>query len=209
MAGLGAYTSALGSFDSLQQADQKAHDLQAMQKVEHLSLRVGSDTLFVLNDGLVPSSLAYVHLTFPSGSTDKKIERKLPVGSSVSIPLSNASSVVIVTSLGNVFAPSLGSFLGVAQFTITFDRSGVSSSDGAMKILSVDSATYNSSELPLTFSWGQGEVHSYSYSRSISSGFGARVGWSDSRGLSVAREASFAVVRSGQIVADYLAQYLL
>ena len=209
MAGLGAYTSALGSFDSLQQADQKAHDLQAMQKVEHLSLKMGKDSLLVVNDGVIPSDLAYMHLTFPSGSTDRKLERQLPVGSSFSIPLTNASSAAIVTTLGNVFAPPLGPLFGGEQFTITFDRTGVPPSDGSVKILTVDSTAYNSSELPLTFSWGQGDVQSYSYSPSISSGFGTRLGWSDSRGLWVSREASVTVIRSGQIVGDYLAQYLL
>jgi hypothetical protein len=210
IAALEASSSTIGSLVSLQASHDRADQLESVQKIEHLSLTFSNGTLTVTNDGLVFSTVRYIHLTLASSSSDLALNQKMSVGQILQLGVRTATAISAVTSLGNVFwvsSPTQVSVSGTAKYAIVFDATGVSS--GASQVLTVDGRSYTLSQLPLTFNWASGETHTFAYSAGIPSGTGTRVGWSDTRGLSTSQSGQIAVNQSGQVIADYLTQYYL
>src|SRR5207245_10467697 len=161
----------------------------------------------VLNDGLITSQLAFLHLVYPSTSTDSRIAPTPPVNSTLSLSVHpSVARVAVVTDLGDVFWA--GSALG-GPFTVTFDAAGLSASLSNGTLARVDGTSYSLSQLPKTFSWAGRTVHNYSFAVGFHTGVGSRVGWSDTRGLVSARAGRLVVSQAGLIVADYQPQHLL
>lgn len=208
IAALEASSSTIGSLVSIQASHESADQLDSLQKIEHLTLKLSNGTLAVTNDGLVPSTVRYIHLTLSSTSSDLSINQKLSVGRTLQLSTQPASAISVITSLGNVFWTSSPTPpQGTGKDAITFDAAGISS--GSSQILTIDGTGYSLSQLPLTFNWASGEVHNFAYNSGIPAGSGTRVGWADTRGLVTWQSGQLVVTQSGQVIADYLTQYYL
>ncbi len=208
IAALEASSSTIGSIVSLQASHDRADQLDSVQKIEHLTLKLSNGTVLVTNDGLVPSTVKYLHLTLSTSSSDLSINQKLSVGQTLQLTTQTASAISAITSLGNVFwtsSPAPPQEIG--KFALTFDATGVSSGSG--QILSIDGTAYSLGQLPLTFNWANGEVHAFAYISGIPAGTGTRIRWSDTRGLSTSQGGQIVVTQSGQVIADYLTQNYL
>ncbi len=208
MAALEASSSTVGSLVSLQQSRDRADQLESVQKIEHLTLTQSNGTLTLTNDGLAPSTVKYLHLTLSSSSSDLKINQKLSVGQVLRLSVRTATAISAVTSLGNVFwVSSSRTDSGTGKYTIVFDATGVSS--GPSQLLTVDGVAYVFNQIPLTFNWASGDVHSFAYNPGIPAGSGSRVGWAGTRGLATLQSGQIVVTQSGEVIADYLTQYYL
>ena len=205
--GLGAFSAVMYANANLESSRHRAGQIDAMRHLEHLTLTLSPGSVIVLNDGLITSQLAYLHLVYPSTSTDSRIAATLSVNSTLSLSVNpSVARVAVVTDLGDVFWA--GSALG-GPFTVTFDAAGLSASLSNGTLARVDGTSYSLSQLPKTFSWAGRTVHNYSFAVGFHTGVGSRVGWSDTRGLVSARAGRLVVSQAGLIVADYQPQYLL
>src|SRR5947208_4342 len=205
--GLGAFSSVMYANANLESSHQRAGQIESMRHLEHLALSLTPSSVIVLNDGLVTSQLAYLHLVYPSTSTDSHIAMALSVNSTFSFSVApSVTRVAVVTELGDVFW--VGGATG-GPFTVTFDAAGLSASLSNDTLATVDGTGYPLSQLPKTFSWAGMTVHSYSFTVGFPTGGGSRVGWSDTRGLVSARAGRLVVSQAGLIVADYQPQFLL
>ena len=205
--GLGAFSAVMYANANLESSHQRAGQIDSMRHLEHLTLTLTLGSVVVLNDGLITSQLAYLHLVYPSTSTDSRIATTLSVNSTLSLSVNpSVARVAVVTDLGDVFWA--GSALG-GPFTVTFDAAGLSASLSNGTLARVDGTSYSLSQLPKTFSWAGRTVHNYSFAVGFHTGVGSRVGWSDTRGLVSARAGRLVVSQAGLIVADYQPQYLL
>src|SRR5207245_4070964 len=154
----------------------------------------------VLNDGLITSQLAFLHLVYPSTSTDSRIAPTPPVNSTLSLSVHpSVARVAVVTDLGDVFWA--GSALG-GPFTVTFDAAGLSASLSNGTLATVDGTSYSLSQLPKTFSWAGRTVHSYSFTVGFPTGVGSRVGWSGARGLIGSSAGGVCFSGSALVIAD-------
>lgn len=209
MAGLEAISVTIGTEGSISEAQSQARQLESTRQLEHLSISLNGTSLAVENNGLIPSTLAYLYQSSSTDSVDSRLGETLPAGASVAVPiLTKMQRFAIVTSLGNVFV-STTALQAAPGLLVTFDVTGPTYSFGSSSILSVDGAGYNYSQLPKSFEWASGSVHSYSYAPSVPSGNGSRVGWSSIRGLATTRSGSLTVTQSGSVVSVYSLQYLL
>ena len=205
--GLGAFSAVMYANANLESSRQRANQIDSMRHLEHLTLTLTPGSVIVLNDGLITSQLAYLHLTYPSTSTDSRIATTLSVNSTLSLQVSpSVSRVAVVTELGNVF---WAGGAGGGPFTVTFDAAGLSASLSNSTLTTVDGTSYTLSQLPKTFDWAGRTAHNYSFTVGFPSGPGSRVGWSYTRGLVSARAGRLVVSQAGLIVADYQPQYLL
>ncbi len=208
VAGLGAYSAVMDANEALDSSRQRADQIESMRPLEHLTITLGPDYASVLNDGLIPSNLAYLHTISASTSTDVRLGDKLSVDSSLSLPIpSSAYRVAVVTGLGNVFWA--GTNLQAGNYSVIFDVNGLPPSFSGSTPLTVDGSAFSFSQLPKTFSWLPNSVHSYSYVQGFPSLGGTRIGWADTRGLRSTRTGQFAASQSGLVLADYGTQYLL
>ncbi|MBI3116248.1 MAG: hypothetical protein HYZ12_02805, partial [Thaumarchaeota archaeon] len=190
MAALEASSSMVGSLVTLHESRDRADQLESVQKIEHLTLTQSNGTLTLTNDGLTPSMVKYLHLTLSSSSSDLEINQKISVGQVLRLSVQTATAISAVTALGNVFWVSSSSTdAGTGTYTIVFDVTGVSSGSG--QLLTIDGNAYVFNQLPLTFNWASGEVHTFAYNAGIPAGSGTRVGWAGTRGL--------ATLQSGQL----------
>src|SRR2546428_2331406 len=205
--GLGAFSAVMYANANLESSHQRAGQIDSMRHLEHLTLTLTPGSVIVLNDGLITSQLAFLHLVYPSTSTDSRIAATLSVNSTLSLSVNpSVARVAVVTDLGDVFWA--GSALG-GPFTVTFDAAGLTASLPNRTLTSVDGTSYSLSQLPKTFSWAGRTVHNYSFAVGFPSSRGSRVGWSDTRGLASARAGRLIVSQAGLMVADYQHQYLL
>jgi hypothetical protein len=115
IASLQALSLSLSSGQEAEAAAQQAGQVVQQRSLEHLRVgMVRGGSVTVTNDGLIPSSLSFLLLLNSSTSRGFPLLRPLAVGASVvvSVPVTAtfASSVAVVTSLGDVFAstPSSG-----------------------------------------------------------------------------------------------------
>jgi hypothetical protein len=209
MAGLEAFSAIIGTQGSIAAAQNQAGQIEASRKLEHLTVSLNGTALQILNDGLIPSTLAYLYQASVTDSVDSRMGETLSPGATTSVPiLASMQRYAVVTSLGNVFISTDPASSG-SGVLVTFDASGATSSFGSSPILTVDGTGYNYSQLPKSFEWAQGSVHSYSYTASLASGSGSRIGWGYSRGLTSARQGSLTVEQAGSVVSYYSLQYLL
>src|SRR5437899_3647718 len=179
--GLGAFSAVMYANANLESSHQRAGQIDSMRHLEHLTLTLSPGSLIVLNDGLITSQLAYLHLTYPSTSTDSRIATTLSVNSTLSLQVSpSVSRVAVVTELGDVFWTGGA---GGGPFTVTFDAAGLSASLSNGTLAIVDGTSYSLSQLPKTIACAGRTVHNYSFTVGFASGEGSRVGWSDTSGL--------------------------
>src|SRR5256712_2679702 len=205
--GLGAFSAVMYANANLESSHQRAGQIDSMRHLEHLTLTLTPGSVIVLNDGLITSQLAYLHLVYPSTSTDSRVATTLSVNSTLSLSVSpSVARVAVVTELGDVFWA--GGASG-GPFTVTFDAAGLSASLSTGTLATVDGTSYSLSQLPKTFSWAGRTVHNYSFTVGFPTGVGSRVGWSDTRGLLSARAGRLVVSQAGLIVAGSQPQYWL
>src|SRR2546428_4405177 len=102
--GLGAFSAVMYANANLESSHQRAGQIDSMRHLEHLTLTLTPGSVIVLNDGLITSQLAYLHIVSPSTSTDSRVATTLSVNSSLSLSLrASVARVAVVTELGNVF----------------------------------------------------------------------------------------------------------
>ena len=102
--GLGAFSAVMYANANLESSHQRAGQIDSMRHLEHLTLTLTPGSVIVLNDGLITSQLAYLHLVYPSTSTDSRVATTLSVNSTLSLSVSpSVARVAVVTELGDVF----------------------------------------------------------------------------------------------------------
>lgn len=115
----------------------------------------------------------------------------------------NPSSILITEP------KSITAAFSTQTYAITFQVQGISS-DASGAVLTIDgSATYAYTQLPVSFTWGEGSTHTYSYSSPVASGIGKRYVWSSTSGLVNTRFGSITVQGDGSITASYGTEYYL
>src|SRR2546427_10927194 len=98
--GLGAFSAVMYSNASVESSHQRAGQIDSMRHLEHLTLTLISGSVIVINDGLITSQLAYLHVVYPSTSTDSRIATTVSVNSTFSLSVSpSVARVAIVTEL--------------------------------------------------------------------------------------------------------------
>jgi hypothetical protein len=111
IASLQSISSALSSGESADAAAQQAGQVAQLRSLEHLRVGVSREgNVTITNDGLIPSELSFLLLQNSTVSRELPLQDSLAVGASV-VVISGATStfptsVVVVTSLGDVFATS-------------------------------------------------------------------------------------------------------
>src|SRR5256712_11402854 len=71
--GLGAFSAVMYANANVESSHQRAGQIDSMRHLEHLTLTLISGSLIIINDGLIASQIAYLHLVYPSTSTDSRI----------------------------------------------------------------------------------------------------------------------------------------
>ena len=114
------------------------------------------------------------------------------------------NGALTVTTSGNV----VGNYQ--AQYQVTFDKVGVSS-DFAGLVLTIDSTDYSASQLPLTFTWSSGSVHSFDFQSYLVVGSTTKqyVWTSTTGGLTSDQSGSLTVSTYGSVIGNYKTQYYL
>jgi hypothetical protein len=108
MASIQTWSSAVGSMASIDGASEQGHQLQEMQSIERLALSESGGNLTITNDGSVSSTILYLRLVGNNDSKSIPLDVGIPVGGSLTEPVSSVFTVEVVTSLGNVFVLSRG-----------------------------------------------------------------------------------------------------
>ncbi len=112
IASLGALTSVSNSEIQVRAAIDRARQVLDSRHLERISLTMSSGSLAIINDGSGSTVVSYVLARGSSTSTGIAANKEIQPGDSLSVPIpSAANSVLVVTSLGNVFSiknPSLG-----------------------------------------------------------------------------------------------------
>jgi len=100
-----------------------------------------------------------------------------------------------------------GSVVGTykTQYYVTFDQTGVGS-DFAGTVVTVDSSNYGVSGLPVSFWWGEGSGHSFSFASPLAVDAIKQYVWSSTSGLSTLQNDPLTVTSSGSVVGNYILQ---
>jgi hypothetical protein len=108
IASLQAISISFSSSESAMAAAQRADQVAQQRSLEHLQVRIAQGgNVTVTNDGLIRSVLSVLLVQGRSGATALPIQESLAVGAFVEVdPGTRASSVAVVTSLGDVFTSS-------------------------------------------------------------------------------------------------------
>src|SRR5271157_5376646 len=111
------------------------------------------------------------------------------------------SGTLTVTASGSV----VGNY--IVQNQVTFDQVGVSS-DFTGTVVMVDSVSYSISELPVSFSWTVGSMHSFAFQSPLVAGANSKqYVWTSTTGLSSLQSGSITVSTYGSIIGNYKTQY--
>ncbi len=86
---------------------------------------------------------------------------------------------------------------------ITFDQTGLGSNCNGT-VVTIDGLNYTAGCLPLSFWWGTGSVHSYSYAPSVVVSSGEQYFWNSTTGLSTLQTGSITVAAPGSVTGDYV-----
>jgi hypothetical protein len=101
-----------------------------------------------------------------------------------------------------------GTYVVQVKYLITFDP-GVGT-DFKGTVLVVDGTNYNVTDLPISFWWNTGSVHTFAYqSPLVVSPNGKQYVWTSTSGLSTAQSGSITVSTNGTLIAYYKTQYYL
>ena len=113
------------------------------------------------------------------------------------------SDTLTVTSGGSV----TGNY--IVQDQVSFVQVGVGS-DFTGTVVTIDSVSYTRAQLPISFSWIMGSVHSFAFQSPLIVGLNSeRYVWTGTTGLSSSQSASITMTAYGSIVATYKTQYYL
>jgi hypothetical protein len=91
------------------------------------------------------------------------------------------------------------------QYKITFDQAGVGT-DFTGTVVSIDSANYNVSDLPVSFWWDQSSSHNFSFASPLGVSGNKQYCWNSTSGLSNLQGGTLTVTASGSVIGDYIAQ---
>ncbi|MBS7610051.1 hypothetical protein KEJ19_05745 [Candidatus Bathyarchaeota archaeon] len=105
-------------------------------------------------------------------------------------------------------APKIITLDYVAQYSISFDQSGVGS-DFQGPIITIDEVQYEAPEVPKTCWWDEGTLHSFSYEGVLSVDAGKRYVWMNATGLCELQEATLNITAPGSVTANYGTLYYL
>jgi hypothetical protein len=113
------------------------------------------------------------------------------------------SGTLTVTASGGV----TGNY--VVQNQVTFDQVGVSS-DFTGTVVIIDSVSYSEAQLPISFSWNVGSIHSFAFQSPLVVGASAKqYVWTSTAGLTSSQGTTITIASYGSIVGDYKTQYYL
>jgi hypothetical protein len=108
-----------------------------------------------------------------------------------------------ITTSGNV----IGNY--IVQNVVTFDQTGVGSDFGGTVVI-IDQVSYTWAQLPISFSWGVGTTHSFSFQSPLVVNANAeQYVWTSTTGLSNQQSGSITVTTYGSIIGNYKTQYYL
>ncbi|MEM3719635.1 MAG: hypothetical protein QXD45_06420, partial [Candidatus Bathyarchaeia archaeon] len=97
----------------------------------------------------------------------------------------------------------------VAVATITFSVKGLAA-DASGTVLTVDGASYSYNQLPKSFTWDLGSVHTYTWTNTVNAEVaGKRYNWASTYGASTFQNGSLTVSSSGEVTGNYKTIYLL
>ncbi len=123
----------------------------------------------------------------------------------------SSTSGLSTLKTGTLTAATSGSVIGnyVIQNQVTFDQVGVSS-DFAGTVVIIDSASYSKTQLPVSFPWTIGSMHSFAFQSPLNMGVNFKQYlWTSTTGLSSQQSDSIIVATYGNIVGTYKTQYYL
>lgn len=92
------------------------------------------------------------------------------------------------------------------QYNITFTASGVGSGFTGT-VVAIDRTNYTENDLPVSFMWDLGSVHSFFYVSQLGMSGDKRYVWNSTTGLSTAQNDSLTVTGSGNVTGNYVTQY--
>jgi hypothetical protein len=91
------------------------------------------------------------------------------------------------------------------QYCITFDQTGVGS-DFTGTILTIDTANYVGTGLPVSFWWNKDSSHNFSFTSQLVVNASLQYAWSSTSGLSGLRNGTIVITASGNVVGNYVIQ---
>lgn len=104
VASLQVISTSISSSEGAMAAAQRAGQIGQMRSLEHLRVRdAQGGNVTVTNDGLITSVLSVLLVGLKGGSFARPVAESVPVGGSVELYAGSATTVAVVTSLGNVF----------------------------------------------------------------------------------------------------------
>ncbi len=112
---------------------------------------------------------------------------------------------------GTLTVAASGSVVGnyVVQNQVTFDQVGVGS-DFTGTVVTIDSVSYSKTQLPVSFSWTVGSIHTFSFQSPLIVGANSeQYLWTSTTGLSSLQTGSITVSAYGSIIGNYKTQYYL
>ncbi|TFG57275.1 MAG: DUF1080 domain-containing protein [Methanomassiliicoccus sp.] len=102
-----------------------------------------------------------------------------------------------------------GLMMGSYLADVTFSQTGVDASNTGI-VLTVDGTTYLASQMPITFTWYSGSMHSFEWSQAVSIDSETRFGWQSSSGLYIDPLGTITVPDTGgSISAVYATQHIV
>ena len=115
------------------------------------------------------------------------------------------NGTLIVTNSGSV----AGSYVSQTKYQITFMQSGAGS-DFNGTVVTIDGSNYKVTNLPCTFYWNSGSVHSFAFQSPLTVGVNfEQYVWISTTGLSNSISGSMTVTTSGNVTGYYKTQYYL
>ncbi len=123
----------------------------------------------------------------------------------------NSTSGLSTLQSGTLTAAGSGSVVGnyQVQNQVTFDQVGVNP-DFTGTVVIIDSVSYSRAQLPVSFSWGVGSVHSFAFQSPLVVGSNTeQYVWTSTTGLSSSQSTSITITTYGSIIGNYKTQYYL
>jgi hypothetical protein len=119
-----------------------------------------------------------------------------------SVPSSGTTSSVTftITQASNI------TWTWKTQFQVTFSQFGVGS-DFMSTVVTVDSANYSISGLPVSFWWDSESSHSFSFASPLVVNASKQYVWSSTSGLSTLQNGTLTATASGSVLGNYASAY--
>jgi len=115
------------------------------------------------------------------------------------------SGTLTITGSGSV----TGNYVVQVKYQITFSQTGVGS-DFTGTIVVIDGVDYKFTDLPVSFMWDAGSIHTFSFQSPLVVAVNAKqYVWTSTTGLSTQQSGSITVSTSGSVTGNYKTQYYL